>query len=68
MPIPVCDCNCYCGAIRKIIDMSDANHLMQFPMCLSEGYNAIRNNVLVMNHLPSASKAYSTLLHVEKQM
>lgn len=43
MPVPVCSCNCKCGAIKKVIEMNEANHLLQLLMGLNEGYDVIRN-------------------------
>lgn len=43
-------------------------HLMHFLIGLSDRFDHIRNQILVMEPLPTANKTYSMLLRVEKQM
>ena len=35
--VPTCSCNCNCGAAKKLIEITEANHLMQFLMGLNDG-------------------------------
>ncbi|KAL0428400.1 UNVERIFIED_CONTAM: hypothetical protein Slati_3014800 [Sesamum latifolium] len=48
-------------------DIVDAFLLMQFLMDLDENYDHIRNQILLMEPLPSVNKPYSMVLRVEKQ-
>lgn len=41
------------------------NKLMQFLMGLNEAYDSIRNQILVMDPLPSVNKAYAMILRVK---
>ncbi|XP_019053042.1 PREDICTED: uncharacterized protein LOC104595553 isoform X2 [Nelumbo nucifera] len=63
MPSPICTC----GAARSVSEINGFNKLMQFLMGLNDTYDNIRNQILVMDPLPSINKAYSMVLRVEKQ-
>lgn len=63
MPIPICSC----GAAKEVSDLASFNKLMQFLMGLNDTYDNIRNQLLVMEPLPSVNRAYSMVLRVEKQ-
>ena len=63
MPSPICTC----GAAKEVSDLSSFNKLMQFLMGLNDSYDNVRNQVLVMDPLPSVNRAYSMVLRVEKQ-
>ncbi|KAJ8750937.1 hypothetical protein K2173_016118 [Erythroxylum novogranatense] len=71
MPIPQCTCGavaqCTCGAPRALADLTSLNQLMQFLMGLNESYDHVRNQILVIEPLPTINKAYSMVLRVEKQ-
>ncbi|KAJ8763880.1 hypothetical protein K2173_003662 [Erythroxylum novogranatense] len=71
MPIPQCTCGaatqCICGAPKALADLTSMNQLMQFLMGLNESYDHVRNQILVMEPLPSVNKAYSMVLRIEKQ-
>lgn len=57
---------CTCIASKEVSDLTASNQLMQFLMGLNDTFDNIRNQVLVMDPLPSVNKAYSMLLRVEK--
>ncbi|KAL2245674.1 UNVERIFIED_CONTAM: hypothetical protein Sindi_2835600 [Sesamum indicum] len=59
-PLPQCSC----GA-SKAIDGED--HLMQFLMGLSDDFDSVRSQILMLEPLPSVSKAYGMVLRMEKQ-
>lgn len=63
IPIPVCTC----GSAKAVADRTSFNQLIQFLMRLNECYDHRRNQILVMDPLPSVNKAYSMILRVEKQ-
>ncbi|KAL0445015.1 UNVERIFIED_CONTAM: Retrovirus-related Pol polyprotein from transposon RE1 [Sesamum latifolium] len=58
---------CSCGASKALSDLNASNHLMQFLMGLGDVYDHVRNQVLLIDPLPSVGKAYSMVLRVEKQ-
>ncbi|KAL0453131.1 UNVERIFIED_CONTAM: Retrovirus-related Pol polyprotein from transposon RE1 [Sesamum latifolium] len=45
----------------------EENQLIQFLMGLSEPYDSIRSQILVLDPLPSVNKAYSMVLRVERE-
>ncbi|XP_020553063.1 uncharacterized protein LOC110012710 [Sesamum indicum] len=62
-PLPECSC----GASKKLSDRAASYQLMQFLMGLSDAYDHVRNQILLMDPLPTAAKAYSMVHRVEKQ-
>ncbi|XP_044483739.1 uncharacterized protein LOC123209672 [Mangifera indica] len=63
MPIPTCTC----GSAKAVADFNTLNRLMQFLMGLNDCYDNVKNQILVMEPLPSVNRAYSLILRVEKQ-
>ncbi|KAK4394494.1 hypothetical protein Sango_1603700 [Sesamum angolense] len=49
------------------LDQIEANQLVQFLIGLSEPYDIIRSQILVLDPLPNVNKAYSMVLRVERQ-
>ncbi|KAL2228047.1 UNVERIFIED_CONTAM: Retrovirus-related Pol polyprotein from transposon TNT 1-94 [Sesamum indicum] len=62
-PPPICSC----GAGTKFAEKTNFTQLIQFLMGLNDAYDHIRNQILVMDPLPSMGRAYSMILQVEKQ-
>lgn len=62
-PVPECSC----GSAKTMADVLDATILIQFLMGLNDAYDSVRAQILLMEPLPSANKAYSMVLRVEKQ-
>ncbi|XP_021800756.1 uncharacterized protein LOC110745013 [Prunus avium] len=58
---------CTCGVLKSIAAREEEQHLMQLLMGLHESYAAIRGQILLMQPLPTARKAYNLLLQEEKQ-
>ncbi|KAL0385834.1 UNVERIFIED_CONTAM: hypothetical protein Sradi_2977700 [Sesamum radiatum] len=56
-----------CGASKAVSEINLADQLMQFSMGLNESYDHVRNQILMMDPLPTVSKAYSMILRVQKQ-
>lgn len=52
MPLP----HCSCSAAKSILDITSFN----------DAYDHVRNQILVMDPIPSVNKACSMILHVEK--
>ncbi|KAL0410484.1 UNVERIFIED_CONTAM: hypothetical protein Slati_3638100 [Sesamum latifolium] len=62
-PIP----SCQCGTSKAMADLVTSNQLMQFLMELHDSYDHERNQIMMMDPLPSVSRAFSMILRVEKQ-
>ncbi|XP_020547168.1 uncharacterized protein LOC110011437 [Sesamum indicum] len=62
-PLPVCTC----GTSKKLADRATSYQLIQFLVGLSDAYDHVRNQILLMDPLPTAAKAYSMVHRVEKQ-
>ncbi|KAK1396586.1 hypothetical protein POM88_006449 [Heracleum sosnowskyi] len=66
--VPHYDCGkCTCAVNVKLDNFSKSTKLSQFLMGLGEQYTAIRGHLLLMNHVPSLSAAYSILMQEENQ-
>ncbi|KAK4383719.1 hypothetical protein Sango_2750200 [Sesamum angolense] len=53
--------------LRVLAKMTSSSQLIQFLMGLSDAYDRIRNQILLVDPLPSIGKAYSAILRVEKK-
>ena len=62
-PIPVYNC----GAIRAWMEFQQKEYVMQFLMGLNESYSQTRSQILMMEPLPSISKAFSLVVQEERQ-
>uniref|UniRef100_A0A2C9WEK4 Retrotransposon gag domain-containing protein n=1 Tax=Manihot esculenta TaxID=3983 RepID=A0A2C9WEK4_MANES len=62
-PLPTCECE----ASRAFIERENEENIMQFLMGLNDSYDHVKNQILIMDPLPSVNKAYSMVLQVEKQ-
>lgn len=62
-PLPQCTCS-MAGTFSTI---ASQNKLIQFLMGLNESYDPIRSQILVLDPLPTVSKAFSMVQRVEKQ-
>ncbi|KAL0349326.1 UNVERIFIED_CONTAM: Retrovirus-related Pol polyprotein from transposon RE2 [Sesamum angustifolium] len=66
-PVPQCTCHgCTCGASKAMTDMASFTQLMQFLMGLSDVFDSVRHQLLVMDPVPSINKAYAMVQSVEK--
>lgn len=59
--------HCTCGTAKAVWEIRASNQLVPFLMGLSDTYDHVRNQILVMHPLPSIKKAYFMILYVEKQ-
>lgn len=50
-----------------MMTIENENRLMQFLMGLNEGYDTVKNQILMMDPFSSTNKTYSMALRVEKQ-
>ncbi|KAL2252068.1 UNVERIFIED_CONTAM: hypothetical protein Sindi_0001500 [Sesamum indicum] len=68
-PAPKCICaGCTCGVNKYMVDMIASNQLIQFLVGLSAVYDQAHSQILLLEPLPSVTKAYSMLIRMEKQM
>lgn len=56
-----------CGVGKLMSNLKNEDKLMQYVMGLNEGYNIVKNKILMMDPLPYRNKAYSMALQMEKQ-
>ncbi|KAK4400314.1 hypothetical protein Sango_1137500 [Sesamum angolense] len=69
MATPQCTCNrCICGMSKRVSDMALFTQLMQFLIGLGEFFDQVRNQLLVMDPIPSINRAYSMVQSVEKEI
>ncbi|XP_010260173.1 PREDICTED: uncharacterized protein LOC104599359 [Nelumbo nucifera] len=54
-------------ASKRMCDITSSNRLMQFLMGLNDSFDHIKNQILLMDPLPTVNKAYSLVLRVKKQ-
>ncbi|KAL2231012.1 UNVERIFIED_CONTAM: Copia protein [Sesamum indicum] len=68
-PMPKCFCTgCTCGVNKAMDEMNASNHLIQFLVGLNSVYDQARSQILLLEPLPTVTKAYSMLIRIEKQM
>ncbi|XP_073112179.1 uncharacterized protein [Elaeis guineensis] len=58
---------CTCGAAKTVASIENEDRLIQFLMGLNDSYDHVRNQILLLDPLPTVNKAYSMVLRVEKQ-
>lgn len=63
MPLP----QCIYGASKEVTDQNAYNKLIQLLTGLNESYDSVCSQILMLDPLPNVNKAYSMVLHVEKQ-
>nr|GEY70916.1 UBN2_3 domain-containing protein [Tanacetum cinerariifolium] len=64
----MCICACNCNNRRINGEKDQRKRLIRFLMGLDKGYSNIRGQILLMQPLPSAAKAYTMVRQEEKQM
>ncbi|KAG8633659.1 hypothetical protein MANES_18G130533v8 [Manihot esculenta] len=62
-PLPPCACD----AAKELTAFEERERLIQFLMGLNHQYEHVSNQILLLDPLPSASKAYGMVQNVEKQ-
>ncbi|KAL2240934.1 uncharacterized protein LOC105171280 [Sesamum indicum] len=68
-PAPKCVCaGCTCDVNKAMAEVTASNQLIQFLVGLSSVYEQARNQILLLDPLPSVTKAFSMLIRIEKQM
>ena len=63
-PIPTCTC----GAAKTMYDLLESHKVVQFLMRLNVKYTHSKDQILLMDPLPSINKVHSMALKVEKQI
>lgn len=56
---------CECASAKAYAEHEQQQHILQFLMGLNDSYGHIRNQVLMMDPLPSVNQAYSFISHEE---
>ena len=65
---PSCTCGkCVCNINKRLIDLQVRESVMKFLMGLNDSFSQVRNQVLLMDLIPSLSKVYSLLIQEETQ-
>lgn len=62
-PMTVCDCE----VSIMYLERENENKLIQFLLGLSDLYEHVKNQILILDPLPSVNKAYPMVLRAEKQ-
>lgn len=61
-------CNkCSYGAVKLFLDYQQRQHVMMFLMGLIKKFSHIRDQILMVEPLPSITKIYSLIIQEEKQ-
>ncbi|XP_011093947.1 uncharacterized protein LOC105173764 [Sesamum indicum] len=63
-PLPVCTC----GASKRMSEKIASQQLIQFLMGLGDTYKHVKNQIILIDPLPTAAKACSMVHRIEKQM
>ncbi|KAK9677040.1 hypothetical protein RND81_11G118100 [Saponaria officinalis] len=68
---PECTCNaiksCSCNLLKRFADAENKRKLVQFLMGVDPAYEAINQNLLTMDPLPTINQAFSRLVQAERQ-
>jgi hypothetical protein len=59
--------SCTYGALKEGLKLQQCQHTIKFLMGLNESYTAIRGHILLIEPLPSVSRAYALVLQEEHQ-
>lgn len=59
--------SCSCGAAKALSEFEEREKLIQFLTGLNHHYDHVRNQILIMEPLPSSAKAYAMVLNIERQ-
>lgn len=63
--VPVLNCDCEIG--RQVAAENLEDRVTQFIMGLNESYDNLKNQIMLMDHIPSIDKTYSMFLTAERQ-
>ncbi|XP_019058655.1 PREDICTED: uncharacterized protein LOC109116881 [Tarenaya hassleriana] len=67
-PFPTCSCNgCSCSLDKRWQEFYDRRNVVRFLMRLNESYTLARQQILMMEPLPTISKAYNLISQEEQQ-
>ncbi|XP_021763427.1 uncharacterized protein LOC110728098 [Chenopodium quinoa] len=68
-PLPACVCTgCNCNLTQQLLKSQQNQRLVHFLMKVHDKYSHIKSTILMMNPLPTVSKAYSLLLQEQTHM
>lgn len=64
----MCKCNCCnCEFKGELVERISRDRMIQFVNDLNDKYEVVKNQILLNNPMPSVSRAYSLILHIEQQ-
>lgn len=65
---PACSCStCICGGVAKLCTYFETEFVLNFLMGLSDVFNNTRNQILMMDPLPSINRVFSIMVQEERQ-
>ncbi|KAL2251560.1 uncharacterized protein LOC110012911 [Sesamum indicum] len=68
-PAPKCVwAGCTCDVNKAMAEVTASNQLIQFLVGLNSVYEQARSQILLLDPVPSVTKAFSMLIRIEKQM
>ncbi|XP_061347342.1 uncharacterized protein LOC133292872 [Gastrolobium bilobum] len=68
-PLPICECDpsCNCGALLKMRDYRDRDHVIRFLKGLNDQYSSVRSQIMIIDPLPNVNRAFSMVVQQERQ-
>ncbi|XP_040996041.1 uncharacterized protein LOC121242216 [Juglans microcarpa x Juglans regia] len=67
-PLPVCYCQgCKCNSSKVFAAHHHKNYVMKFLMGLTDAFDNVRGQILMMDHLPSINKTFSLVIQEKRQ-
>lgn len=58
---------CFCSLLKRMVEKEGTLKLMQFLMGLSDAFEYVRSNILLMDSLPTINHAFHMVLQIERQ-
>jgi len=69
--LPVCNCGalrtCTCNIIKSLLEVQEKEHIMCFLMGLNDCYTQVRDQILLMEPLPSMNTVFAKITQQERQ-
>ncbi|XP_074301880.1 uncharacterized protein LOC141633290 isoform X2 [Silene latifolia] len=68
---PDCTCGvlakCTCNLMKKVLELASREKVLTFLMGLSDSYDTLKSQILLMEPMPPINKAYSIVQQIESQ-
>ena len=69
-PIPVCNCgvlqSCVCNIVKNLFEAQEHEHIMYFLMGLNDSFTLVRDQILLMDPLPSMNVVFAKVTQQER--